>query len=466
MKKLYTYLPLLLLTAILVSCSGSKRMFKRGQEFEDAGLYEEAATSYMDALRRDDDNIEALIALREVGQIVVDNKYADFFSAVQNGEDKEAIRYYKEAEDFRSALRRYNIDIARPSGHEEDFQLALARYLEIQYQAGRDALGRKEYETAQGIFEEILSLKDEYKDSENLLRIATARPMYAEAMEAFDNREYRSAYRILDNLENEVGEFDQSAHYKAIALRNGQFGLGIMEFENHTDFGGVESLLSSKITRNLQAKNDPFLKLIDRTMLSRLTDEQIRAMSGQSDPVTAAETGQLLGAKAILVGELVSMSVEKSNLRRTRRPGYLGRRVTRTNSEGERYTTMIYDKVWYYDVEQSLKVSAILQFKLVSVETGEILLTDAITVSESDEIQYSTYNGETRYLYMGEWTNINSPQAGDRRLGDSRSKRQLDDRLKARQSLRSEEEMKEELYADLSQRVADQIYQTFLQIED
>lgn len=464
MKNLYTYIGILLLVFSLSACSGSKRMYKQGQELESAGMYEDAARSYMDALRRDNDNIEALIALRSVGQIVVDDLYADFFNAVQGGENKAAIDSYLKAENFRTELRRYNVNIERPSGHEEEYRTALSAYLEIQYQNGRNEIGRKNYSEAEAIFIEIQGLQANYKDTERLLRIAQARPVYQEAMDAFDSRQYRKAYRLLDEIERTHGEFDESAHYKAVSLRNGQFGLGIMKFENHTEFPGVEALLSSRITRQLQDKDDPFLKLIDRTMMESLTAEQIRAMTGQSDMNSSAETGQLLGAKAILVGELVSMDVNKSNLRRVRRPGYIGRRITRTNAEGDRESTMVYDKVWYYDVSQELRASAILQFKIVSVETGEILLTDAITVEAADEVDYSTYNGDTRYLYMGEWRSMTEPRASDRIYRDSNSKRQIDSRLEGRRELRSESQVKEDLYDQMSSRAANEIYNTFLNI--
>lgn len=464
MKNLFAYIGIILVSFSLVACSGSKRMFKRGQELESAGMYHDAALSYMDALRRDRENIEALIALKSVGQIVVDDMYADFFRAAQNGENRDAIDNYLAAERFRTELARYNINIARPTGHEEEYRVARQAYLDIQYQNGRNALGRKDYAEAEAILLEIIELDPEFKDSSRLLRIAQARPIYDEALLAFDSRQYRKAYRLLDELEGVHGEFDQSGHYKSVSLRNGQYGLGIMRFENHTSASGVEALLASRITRELQSKDDPFLRLIDRTMMESLTEEQLRAMTGQSDPNSSAEVGQLLGAKAILVGELVSMNVNRGNLRRERKPGYMGRRVTRTNAAGERVSTMVYDKVWYYDVSQTLEISAILQYKVVDVETGEILLTNAITVGSNDMVDYSTYNGNTRYLYMGEWTSMNEPRAGDRILRDSRSKRTLDQRLEGRTELKPESEIREDLYLQLSTRAANDIYNTFLNL--
>lgn len=441
-------------------------MFKQGQELEEAGMYEQAALAYMDALRRDDDNIEALIALKSTAQIVVDEKYGEFFRAVQAGDDKLAIQSYREAENFRERLAQYNVSIARPAGHEADFEQARDRYCAVRYQEGRSALGAKDFSQAEAIFREINELKPDFKDVSDLLRLSQARPLYNSAMEAFDARKYRQAYRLFDQLERQHGEFENSASLKATALRNGQFGLGLMSFENHTNYGGVEALISSRVTRILQDKNDPFLKLIDRSMISQLTDEQIRAMQGQSDPTTAAEAGKLVGARAILVGELVSMNVEEGSMQRSRRPGYIGRNVTRTNSEGERYTVMTYSKVWYFHVEQASRVNAIFQFKLVDVETGEILATNAINITENDRVEYAQYNGETRFLYMGDWTSMDRDKEGDRILNDSRNKRTLDSQLRARTELNAIEDMKETVFNKISEQVASEVYDSYMNIQD
>lgn len=441
-------------------------MYKQGQELEDAGMYEQASRAYMDALRRDGDNIEALVALQNAARIVVDNKYADFFQAVQAGDDRTAIQAYKDAEAFRAELQQYNIDIPRPTGHEEDFQLALERYLNYKYQEGRSALGASDFNKAESIFMEISALNPTYRDVPDLLRLSQARPVYDEAVALFDARKYRQAYRLFDRIEASHGPFEQSGEYKTKALRNGQYGLGLMAFENHTNQSGVESVISSQVIKLLQDKNDPFLKLIDRSMIDRVTEEQVRAMSGQSDPTSVAEAGKLVGAKAILVGELVSMSVDEGEVKRMRRPGYLARQVTRRNREGERVTTTVYDKVWYYDIEQSSTVSIIFQFKMIDVETGEILITDAVNLSSSDEIAYSEYGGEGRNLYMGEWTNMNESRSTDRVLKDRSSKRRLDARLSARHDLKPIEELKTTLFSQISSRVAESVYQSYMNTEN
>lgn len=464
-KKLYSYSLVITLLLGLAACSGSNRMYKQGQELEEAGMYAEAATMYMDALRRDNENVEALIALKDVGQRVLDDRYGAFFRAVQGGDDKEAIQKYQSAENFRNQLASYNIQLERPAGHEDDYNAAVSRYVAVKYQEARGLLGAEDFDGAEAILSEIQALDPDYRDASDLLRLSQARPLYDEAVAEFDQRHYRPAYRLFKQLEDAHGPFEESEQYRERALRNGQFGLGLVNFINHTREGGVEALLSSRIVNILQGKNDPFLRLIDRTMVDQLTEEQIRSMSGGTDVATAAQAGQLLGAKAILVGEVVRMDVQRGEVRRQRMPGYLGTRVTRRNEKGERETHMTYRKVWYYNIQQSNRVSAVLQYKLVNVETGEIIRTDAVNITQEDEVSFSEYSGNTRYLYMGEWKEINRDFSTDRILNDASSKRQLDRQLEANRQLRDINEMKEAVYNAVATRAAEDIYNAYLSIE-
>lgn len=441
-------------------------MFKQGQELEDAGLYEQAANAYMESLQRDDENIEALIALKSTAQLVLNEKYSTFFRAVQSGDDEIAVKNYVAAENFRERLKQFNIQIERPVGYESDYIRVSEKYCNKKYQEGRAALGNKDYESAEFAFLEIRNLNPDFKDVSELLRLSQAQPKYNLAIEAYDNRSYRQAYYLFEELEQIHGTFENSSTLKATCLRNGQFGLGILSFQNHSSQSGVEALISSKITRQLQNRSDPFLKLIDRSMISEITEEQIRAMSGLSDPRSAAEAGKIVGAKAILVGDLIDVSIEQGRSQRSRQPGYTSRTVRRTNSEGKHYNETVYSKVWYYYTEQESRVSAVFQFKLIDVSTGAILTTNAVNITKEDKVQYAFYNGDTRNLYMGEWASIDEDKAGDRVLNSYSNKRQLDNLLSARKELQSIEELKEALYSGISQKVANEIYDVYLELQD
>ena len=57
--------------------------------------------------------------------------------------------------------------------------------------------------------------------------------------------------------------------------------------------------------------NNPFIKLVDRTYTKSFIDEQIMGLSGQVAENTNAQAGELIGAKAIISGKLVSFSKQK-----------------------------------------------------------------------------------------------------------------------------------------------------------
>jgi hypothetical protein len=48
----------------------------------------------------------------------------------------------------------------------------------------------------------------------------------------------------------------------------------------------------------------------------------------------------------------------------------------------------------------------------VSAETGEVLVSDEISLNSKDELYYATYNGDAKQVYPGFWKSpkVNSPE--------------------------------------------------------
>lgn len=60
------------------------------------------------------------------------------------------------------------------------------------------------------------------------------------------------------------------------------------------------ALVSERLTESLTERG--FVKIVERTMLDKVLDEQKLAASGLIDPATAVKVGKLLGARGILTG--------------------------------------------------------------------------------------------------------------------------------------------------------------------
>ena len=85
---------------LLVSGCASKRFTKQAAKFEQAGLYEDAAEYYYEAVKRKDSNVEAKLGLRKNGQITLENKLSAFMTAYNGADYQEAVYKYKDAESY------------------------------------------------------------------------------------------------------------------------------------------------------------------------------------------------------------------------------------------------------------------------------------------------------------------------------------------------------------------------------
>ena len=133
--------------------------------------------------------------------------------------------------------------------------------------------------------------------------------------------------------------------------------------------------------------------------------------SGLVDANTAAQAGDLFGAKALLVGRLVSLDVKQASIKPSRKKGWESYQQKQYNASTKEYDLVTkYKKVHYNEFFGTNSVSLTVEYKLISTETGEILKTNLISETLVDEVWYITYDANTKNLLSGSWSNklINS----------------------------------------------------------
>ena len=178
-----------------------------------------------------------------------------------------------------------------------------------------------------------------------------------------------------------------------MALEAGLFTIAIVEFQNATRQSGGESAISALVSDEMMKLNNPFIKLVDRTYTQSFIDEQIMGLSGQVAENTNAQAGELIGAKAIISGKLVSFSKQKNPIVRTEKKAWAERKVRKYNEETEKYYyETVYDKIKYQEYRGNSSVQVGFQFQLISTESGEILLTKLINLNRRDEVHFAESN--------------------------------------------------------------------------
>ncbi|MBD3270940.1 MAG: hypothetical protein GF384_00195 [Elusimicrobia bacterium] len=122
--------------------------------------------------------------------------------------------------------------------------------------------------------------------------------------------------------------------------------VAVIDFQNKTAYGQRLGDVATDILITELGKSKKFI-LVERDKMNRLLEEQKLGMSGVIDPSTAARAGKLLGVNAIVTGSVSQFGTK------TEGSDYL---ITKTKRQ---------------------IVEAVVDIRVVDVETGQILYTDS-----------------------------------------------------------------------------------------
>ncbi len=398
--------PLYLLAAVLLfatGCSGAKGFVKKGTKLDEAGLYAEAADMYLQALQRDQRNVEAKIALKKAGQSVLNDKLGVFFREVHgDGGNAKAVDAYLDAKAYADRAARLGVVLDIPSHHVEDFEQVKAAHLVELYTEGQAQLERQEFKSAEASFARIARLEPGYKDAGTLQNMAYLEPLYRSAKADLEAGRYRKAHAELERIISKDPAYKDAGALRTEALTKGQYSIAVLPFASSGKRSDLAARLQAQAISSIAGSGDPFLKVVDRENMDRILAEQRMGLSGVVDQASAVQVGNIIGAKAVLMGDLISCREEAGKARVSTKKGFESYSVRqRVPETGETVLVTKYKPVDYTEHYQENKVMASYSYRLVSLETGEVLLSNVLDVSEEDHAYYASYQGNVEALLPG-----------------------------------------------------------------
>ncbi len=442
---------ILLLTSILIieGCSGTKKYAKQALEFEAAGMYKDAAKYYLESLRRDPNNIEARIGLKNNGEKVFQDYLDSFFTAKATGDNKKAIYTYIDATNYAEKLKSYNITVEEPSYIKNDFESLKQDYLENQYNAAKVLMGQEKYKDAQNLFQEVLTLDPEYKDAVNLNKIAYVEPFYKNALDAYSQEQYVKAYYLLDNVVEKDPNYKDTKSLREECLELGIYTIAIVGIDNLSGDNVAGHKIQASLLTALTNNNNPFIKIIDRENMENLIEQQRLNLSGAIDENTAATVGELLGAKAVISGKVIEQKLNTGETKVYPKNGYQAYSVKQFNktTQKEEFVTK-YNKVNYKEYYQLNEVKLSYQVQLTSLETGEIIFSKVFDQNKTDEMHFALYEGDNKFLYPEVKGNVSL---------DRKRKRALDALFSAKKELKTTTELMSELLESSTKSISNEI---------
>lgn len=414
-------------------------MTKKAVSFEQEGMYTEASSYYLLALERKSTNVDAAIGLKRTGQLVMDDYLADFFKSHTAEEYKAAVYSYLKAKEWQEKVGVFKVSLEIPDYYTSYYNEDLSVYLSQLYDEALSYLDKEEFDLGAAKLDEILSLKIDYKDVAELKSYARLEPLYRKGNKALEMKKFRKAYGLFGRTIS----YKDSDELRDYALKEAQYPIAMLPFENATKDINAHKAFESQFL-NLFIKNkNPFIKIIDRVHIQTILAEQELGISGLVDAQTAAQAGDLFGAKALLVGRLVSLDVKKALIKPNRKKGWESYQQKQYNASTKKYDLVTkYKKVHYNEYFGTNSVNMTVEYKLISTETGEILATNLISETREDEVWYITYDANSKNLLSGTWNNKLLSSDTDVINKSYQDRKQIQNLLKANRKLISTEELK------------------------
>ncbi|MBU8892168.1 MAG: hypothetical protein KOO66_05280 [Bacteroidales bacterium] len=445
MKKILLILGVILL---ITSCA-SKRYVKKAAKFEEAGLYEDAAEYYYQAVKKKDSNVDGKLGLRKTGQMTLDRKLADFTSAYKQSDYKKAVYNYLDAEKYNNKIKAVNVDLDFPEYHKEYYEEAKGDYLNKKYADGVDKLNREDFTAALTVFEEIKGIDANYKDTKELYITAKYEPMYRDAAQYLETGLYRKSYYTYQSIISGAGTYKQSVALKDEAQEKGTITILVSDLSysgyNYRETAGS---VTSNLKGQLSRLDNPFLRIIDPSSLDVNIYE-----NGQMN----MQAANLAGIKAILTGTVTDVKTRNGNLVKTEKRGYLKEVKKSKNKEGEEVVTIKYHKTSYMEYKQQNRAELDISYKLVSTDDNSVMVSDMLNLSNSDRIHYATFGGDKKKLIPGYWKSKNKKSSEDVQKDNKSDIRKLKNLLKADKNIKSSATLLNELIGKSVKQITNKI---------
>ncbi|ASB49893.1 hypothetical protein [Alkalitalea saponilacus] len=460
--RIYTCKPVLyffslLLLLLTISGCGSKRHLKQALELENSGLFQDAADSYMRALSSNRNNVDARLGLMRTGQLMVDTKLRDFMAFHRNNQHAEAVNAFMEVEAYRARVANLGVRLDIDSDYQVFFNDSKESHLEDLYQDGLRAIDLENFSSARSIFQEILSIDNRYKDAADHLKTATFEPVYRDGLELMANGLYRSAYNTFHSIITRTGNYKNALQLREEALKEAMMHITVIPFMAvEREHRPKARELQTKTIGSINRLESPFYRLINEPALASAFQNQ-----NFSDPLLAIDyinrRGITINTDYILLGRITRMSEQTSPVRRTTQRAYLQHSREVENEDGTTEKITEYSKTSYTKIERRSIANLGIEFSLVNFKTGEILISESISLEERDQIEYGDFSGNHKHLVPGTWRDADKDHESDRVETGSRAIRSLQELFEARKEIKPGTALLEELLNSSASTIAREI---------
>ncbi|NNC82272.1 MAG: hypothetical protein HKN79_01740, partial [Flavobacteriales bacterium] len=214
-----------------------------------------------------------------------------------------------------------------------------------------------------------------------------------------DAGQYRDAYREYLSIINRDAAYKDCPERMAVAREMGTFVVAIMPIEGNIRSRNLKTKLEAYTLNSLTGLQNPFLKIVDRQHLDDILEQQNISLSGLISDADVLEVGNLTGAEALLIGQVMDYREEEGDLQQEIKRGYESYTVKEKGEDGKEVERTRYRPVKYYEFRKRNKVYLSFNVKLLHLETSEVLFSEVVEREMNDDVHWVTYKGNASRLF-------------------------------------------------------------------
>ncbi len=373
-----------------------KKAYKQGLVFEEQGELVLAMERYKAALYKNMYFSKAKIALKNCAEQQVEHLLSDYFVAREKREWEEAKQISQVVTHLREEMNYFSIDIALPAYQEDRFLEDDNKLLEQRYRRALQDYQQKHYQNARDQLEAILEVYPAHEASSQLLASINHLETEEKALSAFKAGNYFLAYDLYSELLKSDPEHKDYIEHLNQSKIQGSMSVAIV------DLTGTENLkskaLKTAVLSQMAVWSHPLLTMIEREDLDLLVQEQKQAFTGLFDENTVAAPGLLKGVRQLLMIRLEDLQYNKlpSQIRQLTAYEMVESKVF-DGGGNWRVKREFLPRQYSENLEQA-SITASLHYKLLEVQTGNILMAKKVAASIADEVISADYTGDPNSL--------------------------------------------------------------------
>jgi tetratricopeptide (TPR) repeat protein len=356
---------------------------------------------------------------------------------------QEGARLFGEGKYMEAYSRWKSISDQDKNYHDVAEQMIQA--LSERYKQGSVSLINENFQEAAIALGEVYRADPAFRDVKQLFTEARNEPVYRQGNSFLGIGKCRTAYFSFDQVVKDAGTYKDAATLREKALACAQYPIAVATADKR-GYTSVTNQFQSLIMGQLINQKNLFLKVYDISTIDQRAIYVLVNPAGKFDIQVLQQLGSRQNIRAILYIEFPELYRNEGNLNKDEKTGF--ERTSSKNSAGE----VIYkdQQVKYQEYSQRNSISVTCTYRLVSCESGEVLLSDRISESKSDEIRYAAYSGAKENLYPAD-------AHGGSYTINTGNYRTLQNLLKASKNITSIEKLTEKALTPIGQKISGSI---------